>query len=313
MDLVPKRHLLYPTPDDCKILTLPDGRLLSYGEYGSKAPDAHPFLFMHGIPDTRLDACLLPSDQALAEKLNIRWIGIDRPGLGLSTFQPGRTNLGWVDDMKCLIQHLQLKQYRILGVSGGTSYALACAHLLPRSELRSVGIAFGVGPWESGMAGLSVLNRVGITIWKYFPGVFRWTFDRYVVPKVHTPDQKATEDMLRQQMKYMPKEDRKAWQDEDLFQGLVKIHREVYRQGSSIGYVEDSKISTGDWGFDLKDVDYSGVRLWYGSKDVNTTPQQGRYMAARLRDAVYKEYPGKTHFTMWDHIEEILTDMLQDE
>lgn len=35
-------------------------------------------------------------------------------------------------------------------------------------------------------------------------------------------------------------------------------------------------------------------------------------MAERLPQAVYKEYAGKDHFTMWDHIEEILDDMLSD-
>lgn len=58
---------------------------------------------------------------------------------------------------------------------------------------------------------------------------------------------------------------------------------------------------------------YSGIRLWYGKQDVNTPPEMGRYMAARLPNAVLKEYEGKSHFTIWDHIEEMLTDVLQDE
>ena len=95
--------------------------------------------------------------------------------------------------------------------------------------------------------------------------------------------------------------------------GLVRITREVYRQGSSSGYVEDSKLATGHWGFELEDVEYPGIRLWYGKEDVNTPPEMGRYMARRLPNALLKEYGGKSHFTMWDHIEEILTDMLQDE
>jgi hypothetical protein len=136
---VPPEYLRYPLPDNCQVLKLPDHRHLSYAEYGSKAPNAHPFIFIHGIPDTRLDACLLSSDRAIAQKLNIRWIGIDRPGIGLSTFQPNRTVLGWVQDLKCLILYLKLDRYRIFSVSGGTGYALACAKLLPREQLRSVG------------------------------------------------------------------------------------------------------------------------------------------------------------------------------
>ena len=138
---VPRDYLKYHLPDDCQVLKFPDNRHLAYTEYGSKAPDAHPFIFVHGIPDTRLDACLLSTDRAISEKLNIRWTGIDRPGMGLSTFHPNCTVFGGVNGLQCLIHHLKLDRYQILSVSGGTAYALACAELLPREQLRSVGIA----------------------------------------------------------------------------------------------------------------------------------------------------------------------------
>jgi pimeloyl-ACP methyl ester carboxylesterase len=310
---VPREYLRYPLPDNCQVLKLPDNRHLAYAEYGSKAPDAHAFIFIHGVPDTRLDACLLSSDRAIAEKLNIRWIGIDRPGMGLSTFHPNRTVLSWANDLKCLIHHLKLNRYRLFSVSGGTGYALACAKLLPREQLRSVGIAFGVGPWEAGLKGTSLLNRTGLWIWEKHPWVFRKIFDRFVVPKVQEESPKKTEEMIRKQNKYMPKKDREALGSEEAIQGLVKITREIYRQGSSKGYVEDSKLATRHWGFDLEQVKYSGIRFWYGKQDINTPPEMGRYMATRLPNAVLKEYEGKSHFTMWDHIEEILTEMLQDE
>jgi pimeloyl-ACP methyl ester carboxylesterase len=310
---VPREYLRYPLPDDCQVLKLPDNRLLAYAEYGSKAPDAHPFIFIHGIPDTRLDACLLSSDRAIAEKLNIRWIGIDRPGMGLSTFHPNRTVLSWVNDLKCLVHHLKLNKYRLFSVSGGTGYALACAKLLPRKQLRSVGIAFGVGPWEAGLKGTSLLNRTGLWVWEKHPWVFRKILDRFVVPKVQEESPKKTEEMIRKQNKYMQKKDREALGSEEAIQGLVKITREIYRQGSSKGYVEDSKLATRHWGFDLEQVEYSGIRFWYGKQDINTPPEMGRYMATRLPNAVLKEYEGKSHFTMWDYIEEILTEMLQDE
>ena len=310
---VPPEYLRYPLPDNCLVLKLPDNRHLSYAEYGSKAPNAHPFIFIHGIPDTRLDACLLSSDRAIAQKLNIRWIGIDRPGIGLSTFQPNRTVLGWVQDLKCLIHHLKLDRYRIFSVSGGTGYALACAKLLPRQQLRSVGVAFGVGPWEAGMKGMSLLNRTGLWIWEKHPWVFQEIFNRFVVPKVQEESPRKTEEMVRKQIKYLPDKDREDLGSEEAIQGLVKINREIYRQGSSRGYVEDSKLATRHWGFDLEEVKYPGIRFWYGKEDVNTPPEMGRYMSKRLPNAVLKEYEGKSHFTMWDHSEEMLTDMLQDE
>jgi hypothetical protein len=55
LESIPREYLRYPLPDDCQVLELPDGRHLAYAEYGSKAPDAHSFILIHGIPDTRLE------------------------------------------------------------------------------------------------------------------------------------------------------------------------------------------------------------------------------------------------------------------
>jgi hypothetical protein len=68
-------------------LRLPCGRLLGYEEYGT--PDGNPIFYFHGSPSTRLEWRLFGSEE-LANKLNIRVIVPDRPGLGRSEFQPGR-------------------------------------------------------------------------------------------------------------------------------------------------------------------------------------------------------------------------------
>jgi pimeloyl-ACP methyl ester carboxylesterase len=310
--LVPKEHLKVPVPDDCQVFQLPDGRLMSYGEYGSKAADAHPFIFIHGIPDCRFDCALLPADKERAQRLNIRWIGIDRPGMGFSTMHPGRTVLGWVDDLQHLINHLQLSQYRIFGVSGGTGYTLAAAKLLPREQLRSVGVMVGVAPWEAGLSGTSLLNRAGMQVYKHWPDAFTWFHTKYMLPIVQQESPAAAEDMMRKQRKFMRKVDLSVFETEDDIKGFASIFREAFRQGA-VGVTEDSKTATEHWGFDVRDVDYPGIRLWYGSEDVNTPPHMGKWMAERLPQAIYKEYPGKSHFTVWDHVEEVLNDMLSDE
>ena len=66
-------------------VTLPDGRTLAYEEYGD--PDGRPVLSFHGGLSSRLDAA--PADQA-ALTLGVRIVSPDRPGMGLSTYQPGR-------------------------------------------------------------------------------------------------------------------------------------------------------------------------------------------------------------------------------
>lgn len=305
---IPAAHI--PPPDDAKILTLPDGRKMGYGEYGDL--NGRPFIFVHGIPDCRFDCAWLDADKAIAKRLGVRWIGIDRPGIGLSTPDPKRTILGWPEDVQHLISHLGLDTYHIFGVSGGTAYALACAKLLPRDKLRSVGIMCGMGPPASSSSGLSLANRVGLAAWNWWPGAMQSIINHSVVKKAQDPDRSQTEQMCRTQAKWAPAPDRELFQKEETIQLLTDIWREVYRQGSAAGHAQEMKLVADDWGFPLESVTHGKVRFWYGDKDVNTPLGQGQYMADRIPGATLTVFPGKSHFTVWDHIDKALEEMLQD-
>jgi hypothetical protein len=81
-------------------LRLPGGRLLVYDEYG--APDGAPIFYFHGSPSSRLEWGLFGGEM-LANKLNIRVIVPDRPGLGRSEIQAGRQIGDWPADVVALI------------------------------------------------------------------------------------------------------------------------------------------------------------------------------------------------------------------
>lgn len=73
---------------------LPDGRSLSYFDLGD--PAGRPVLLFHGTP-----ACAagwLFADGP-ARELGVRAIAPDRPGIGASSFQPGRRLLGYPADV----------------------------------------------------------------------------------------------------------------------------------------------------------------------------------------------------------------------
>ncbi len=61
-------------------LTLSDGRILAYDEYG--APDGIPLIFNHGLSDSRL---IRNPDEALTQSLGVRVIAADQPGVGSSS------------------------------------------------------------------------------------------------------------------------------------------------------------------------------------------------------------------------------------
>ena len=124
---------------DCRI-RLADGRRLGFAEYGD--PEGKPLFYCHGFPASRLEAALL---DPTARKTRVHIIAADRPGCGLSDFQPDRRIGDWPDDVVELADALGIESFAIVGVSGGGPYALACARKIPR-RLTAVGVVCGLGP-----------------------------------------------------------------------------------------------------------------------------------------------------------------------
>jgi pimeloyl-ACP methyl ester carboxylesterase len=118
---------------------LRDGRTIGYVEYGK--PNGRPLFYFHGHPGSRFEVRFL---QEQAEENGVRLVGVDRPGLGLSSYKAGRSILDWPDDVSELADFLQIKFFSVVGFSGGGPYALACAFRIP-SRLIACGIVSGVG------------------------------------------------------------------------------------------------------------------------------------------------------------------------
>jgi pimeloyl-ACP methyl ester carboxylesterase len=89
--------------------TLPDGRKLGYAEYGS--PTGRPVIVHHGLACSRFDGAHF---HEIGQELGARIIGVDRPGMGLSSSQPARTLLGFAKDVEHLTEHLKLEEYSVM-------------------------------------------------------------------------------------------------------------------------------------------------------------------------------------------------------
>lgn len=89
--------------------TLPDGRQLGYAEFGSRT--GKPIILLHGLACSRLDGAYFHD---IACQLDVRIIGVDRPGMGESSPHPNRTLLGFARDVDDLTNHLQLSAYCVM-------------------------------------------------------------------------------------------------------------------------------------------------------------------------------------------------------
>ena len=82
-------------------ISLHDGRQVGVCEIGD--PHGELVVFIGGYPGTRWMAHLFDG-RALA---GVRLVGIDRPGMGLSTFQPGWTIAGLSQDVAAVEEMLK--------------------------------------------------------------------------------------------------------------------------------------------------------------------------------------------------------------
>ena len=93
-------------------------------------------------------------------------------------------------------------------------------------------------------------------------------------------------------------------------QRLLDILFEPFAQGTA-GFVQEARLlSQVDWSFRLEEVKEPRVLLWHGSKDVDAPIEMIRWMVERLPNARLEEFEDDTHFTIHQHLDEVLDDLI---
>lgn len=289
---------------------LPDKRVLGFAEYG--CPQGTPLMFFHGYPSSRLEAAGIDD---IARQRRIRIISPDRPGFGLSTYQPERRIVDWPADVRSLAQHLELPRFSILGGSGGGPYALACAHMLPKDMMSAVGLMAPAPPWEAGTKDVkfsSWLAHLAVTYWpsgfKSMADLFMWTLRKAVVsgPGVRAIDQwvETVQKDIGTQSTGQTKE--------EMREELIRFGFEAFAQGNAAA-VQETKLLTHGWGFSFEDVAYDRILIWHGTRDRNSPLSMVRYMADRLPHCTLTEFDTSTHFNLVKHLDTIIDDLVPQE
>ena len=279
-------------------MQLADGRTLGFAEYGSAEGNA--LIYCHGYPGTRLEAGALDE---YGRQAGVHIIGLDRPGMGLSSFQAGRSFLDWPDDLVALTDHLKITRFAIVGVSGGSPYALACAYKIPE-RLISCGIVSGMGPLELGTSSMSRSNRLIFFLAQKFPWLLTPIFG--AMARSMQNEEKARKTMTRM-MRQMVKPDREALLAPSQQNILIASTREAFRQGVK-GNVYEGKLYGHDWGFRLEDISFQPIYLWHGELDTNVPVAMGRAVAARLAGCKATYYPDDGHISVpFTHQKEIVS------
>jgi len=279
------------------VFQLRDGRVLGYAEYGD--PGGKPAFFFHGLPGSRRQR---HPDDSIAIELGARIITLDRPGYGLSDFQPGRTLLDWPDDVAQLADALQIAQFAAIGLSGGGPYLLSCAYKMPE-RLTSATVISGMGPVDNpeAMKGMMGSMRLGLGLARSVP----WELARLALEPTARMVRRNPTAAKKLVPLTAPKADKEAFARPDIqaidYEDLV----EAYRNGAQAAYWEVVMLAT-PWGFRLEDINKK-IYLWHGEEDTTVPIHMGRYVARTVPDCEARFYPGQGHTLIYHYWREILT------
>ena len=284
-------------------IRLADGRVLGYAEYG---PAAGPPLFVfHGLPGSRLAVPeLWPTEPGA-----VRVIAPDRPGMGMSTFQPGRRLTDWAGDVGQLADALGIGRFLVAGFSGGGPHALAATHGLP-GRVIAAGVIAGAGPISDRetrrvLTRANPANRLIFTLARSAPVLLRPLIAHHA-RAVRRHPARVLDAAAR--ARSLPEADRQAMTDPRLRAQMTATAAEAFRQ-SVRGAVHEAHICAQPWGFDPAAVK-PGVLLWHGDQDTNAPVGMARQLAAQITSSRLTIYPGEGHLIVPRHWDEIAAALL---
>ena len=287
--------------DDSKALMLETGRKLGYAEYGVKG--GRPVFYLHGYPGSRLEAGLM-KDQW--EHNDIHLISVDRPGMGLSDYQPHRTILDQPDDVMEIAAHLGLDEYGVLGVSGGGPYALACAFKIPSEQMAGCAVVSGSGPYYLTQEGLGKGERYMLSIAKNVPLAFGFLLWLQLGRNVKRDE--WWEKNYACMTAGASEPDERILNEPRVKENIKAKTVEAFRQGSK-GLVHDFVLYSRDWGFELNEIPArTGLSIYHGELDKNVPIVIARTVSGQIPNCEAKFYPDEGHFSVYvNRFDEIIS------
>jgi pimeloyl-ACP methyl ester carboxylesterase len=272
-----------------RTIRLADGRRLGFDEHG--APDGIPVLYFHGSPSSRLEWVLFGPVERL-QRHGLRLVAVDRPGLGLSDFQPDRRMIDWPADVRALADHLGWERFAVLGYSGGSAYAAACAWAMPE-RLTATAMVAAVAPFElPGVAeGIPGGNLRFLMLSRDRPRAARAMQAAMGLVVRFAPNR-----VLASMASALPAPDRAVIADPDLQRAFLRMVRESGRQGVR-GPQVDSALMVSPWGFDPAEIRVP-VSIWKGKQDQNAPLAMAEHLARVIPQSRLTVYPEDGHISV---------------
>jgi pimeloyl-ACP methyl ester carboxylesterase len=281
-------------------IELSDGRTLSYSAIGPQR--GVPILYLHGAIGSAPQ-----SDQALAdaiERWGIRYLMVDRPGFGGSDPHPGRSVCDFADDVRELVDRLNLARFSLVGVSAGAPYALACAAAMPERVAATASVSTIPPGFSPGRSKRTVPHyRLALAALAAWPRAVRSAADLSLACMRQRPELLTAIFALGALAG-----DRELLSTSAAREIAARRFLDATARGSW-PMIEDFEVCRSDWGFELADVP-PGVHLWHGLRDP--------LIPVAHADSIRRELPGvwprfvkAGHFLLRTRIADILRPLVK--
>jgi pimeloyl-ACP methyl ester carboxylesterase len=277
-------------------ITVKDGRSVGFADFGT--PDQTAVLWCHGGPGCRIE----PEQAAApAREAGLRLIGIDRPGYGTSTPQPGRTIGGWVSDAIAVLDHLAIDRFVSVGVSTGGAYALALAASSHRVIASVACCALTDMRWDEGKA--------------MVPGTaLVWNArDRAAALAMVTEQIGADGSRVNVHTGGvpLPESDKALFADPGYLAWWLRCMKQMFAHGVS-GYTDDRLADGGGWGtFDVTAITCP-VAVIHGGSDNFVPVAHAQHTAAIVPGATLRVYEPLGHFSICQKVVGTVVELLAD-
>lgn len=273
-------------------IKLNDGRQLGYAVYGP--PSGRPVLYFHGTPSSRLELLLLGHYgvdlEGILGEAGLKLLAVDRPGMGLSTFNPKGDFLSFAADAGELMQQLGILNCPVLCWSGGGPYALATAYRYP-ARITHATIICGFSRHFDEQVVRSMYNNVWyFRAARYIPALLRTGL--YIVSRSrmkHTVPQKMT-GLPFKDFQYMKR-----------LRDLRTLARYTLKEACRVnaqGAVHEARSYFKHFGFDLTTIQQP-VHYWWGSQDKAVIELHAHAVERHVPNATmhYRSHEG--HLSIW--------------
>jgi pimeloyl-ACP methyl ester carboxylesterase len=233
----------------------------------------------------------------------LRFICIDRPGIGQSSPQKPRSYSGWADDLVTIADALGHREFGVTGWSEGGPWALAAAAYIDPARLRHVSSIAGgsYGAFGDNWAAdqLSTTDALGGTLALRFPPGFRLM---YAVLGITAKRFRGA--YVKQLLKAVNEYDRQILGDPGFEGAFRAASAECFARGSD-GLISDSELLYRSWAFDVTTIERR-VHMWQGLDDRLVPDSINKTVADRMPAAVWHPVNGAGHFVAIGSADDIL-------